>query len=202
MKLVIASRNMKKVDELKRILGELNLTLLSINDFPNLGEVEEDGETFEENALKKARYVCKETGLPALSDDSGLEVEALKGRPGVRSAIYAGENATDEENVRKLLEEMRHIPTDRRKARFVCCIALVFPNGEERVFYGYVNGRIIDEPRGNFGFGYDPVFVPEGYSKTFAEMTAQEKDSISHRREALDKVKNFLIKFVNLSFAL
>lgn len=195
MKIVVASRNKKKVEELRRILEGPNLTLLSINDFPELEEVVEDGETFEENALKKARYVCRKTGIPALADDSGLEVESLGGKPGVRSARYAGENATDEDNVRKLLEEMKEIPMENRKARFVCLIALVFPNGEERVFFGCVNGTIAKEPRGKFGFGYDPVFIPNGYERTFAEMTPEEKDKLSHRREALDKLKKFLIQF-------
>lgn len=194
MKIVVASRNRKKVEELRRILEDLNLTLLSINDFPELEEVVEDGETFEENALKKARYVSRLTGLPALSDDSGIEVEALGGKPGVRSARYAGENATDEDNVKKLLEEMKHVPMENRKARFVCSIALVFPNGEEKVFFGYVTGRITMEPKGNFGFGYDPVFVPNGYDRTFAEMTPEEKNKLSHRKEALDKLKEFLIQ--------
>jgi len=198
MKIVLASRNKKKIEELIRILKDINIELLSISDFPYLEEVEEDGKTFEENALKKARYVSQQTGLPALSDDSGLEVEALNGAPGVRSARYAGENATDEENIMKLLKEMRGIPDERRKARFVCCIALVFPDGQEYLFWGYVNGKITLEPRGNKGFGYDPVFIPEGYNSTFAEMEPNVKDKLSHRREALDKLKEFLIKLGTL----
>lgn len=197
MKIVIASRNRKKIEELRRILEGLNITLLSANDFPYLEEVIEDGENFEENALKKARYVCKETGLPALADDSGLEVEALGGKPGVKSARYAGESANDEDNINKLLREMHNIPHNRRNARFVCCIALVFPDGEERVFWGFVRGNITEYPKGTSGFGYDPVFVPEGYKITFAEMKPDEKDRISHRREAIDKLKKFLLKWRN-----
>lgn len=195
MKIVIASRNKKKIEELKRILEGLNIKLLSIDDFPHLEEVVEDGRTFEENALKKAKYVCDETGLPALADDSGLEVEALEGKPGVRSARYAGENATDEDNIKKLLMEMERISNDNRRARFVCCIALVLPKGDEKIFWGYVNGMITTQPRGNLGFGYDPIFIPEGYTLTFAEMLPEEKDKISHRKKALDKLKAYLVKF-------
>ncbi|MCS7163381.1 MAG: XTP/dITP diphosphatase [Thermodesulfovibrio sp.] len=194
MKIVIASRNAKKIEELKRILEGIEINLLSINDFPELEEVEEDGLTFEENALKKARYVCQKTGLPAFSDDSGLEVEALGGKPGVRSARYAGERATDEDNIKKLLKDLEGVPLEKRNARFVCCIALVFPDGQEYIFWGYVKGKITESPRGNYGFGYDPVFIPEGFQKTFAEMEPHEKDKISHRREALNKLKDFLIK--------
>lgn len=195
MKIVIASRNVKKTEELRRILEGVEINLLSINDFPELEEVEEDGVTFEENALKKARYVCQKTGLPAISDDSGLEVEALGGKPGVRSARYAGERATDEDNIKKLLKDLEGVPLEKRNARFVCCIALVFPNGQEYIFWGYVKGTITESPRGNYGFGYDPVFIPEGFQKTFAEMEPYEKDKISHRREALNKLKDFLLKF-------
>ncbi|MCX7914659.1 MAG: RdgB/HAM1 family non-canonical purine NTP pyrophosphatase, partial [Thermodesulfovibrionales bacterium] len=180
------------------MLGGLNIKLLSVNDFPYLEEVVEDGRTFEENALKKAKYVCEKTGLPALADDSGLEVEALGGAPGVFSARYAGEKASDEDNVKKLLKEMEGVPFDKRKARFVCCIALVFPDGEEKFFWGYVKGHIIFEPRGNLGFGYDPVFIPEGHKLTFAEMLPDEKDRLSHRREALDKLKEYLLKYAEL----
>ncbi len=198
MQIVIASRNKKKVEELQRILEKLNIKLLSVNDFPHLEEVVEDGKTFEENALKKARYVCEKTGFPALADDSGLEVESLGGEPGVFSARYAGEKASDADNVNKLLIEMKEIPLDKRKARFVCCIALVFPNGEEKIFWGYVKGHITFEPRGNLGFGYDPVFIPEGHNLTFAEMLPEKKDLLSHRRQALDKLKEYLIKFGTL----
>jgi len=195
MKIVIASRNRKKIEELKRILQGLEITILSVNDFPELEEVEENGLTFDENALKKARYVCQQTGLPALSDDSGLEVEALEGRPGVRSARYAGNEASDEDNIKKLLEELAGVPSEKRNARFVCCIALVFPDGKEYIFWGYVRGKISEIPRGTQGFGYDPVFIPEGFQKTFAEMDPHEKDKMSHRKEALDKLRNFLVKF-------
>lgn len=195
MRFVIATRNKKKLEELKRILGDLDITLLSMDDFPELGDVVEDGLSFEENALKKARYVAKKTGLPAISDDSGLEVDVLAGAPGIYSARYAGENASDEENVKKLLSELRGIPVSHRKARFVCCIALVFPDGDEHIFTGYVEGVITEEPRGTHGFGYDPVFQPEGFDRTFAEMNSNEKDQLSHRKKAIDKLKFFLIQY-------
>lgn len=194
MKIVLATRNRKKLEELQRILNDIKVTLLSMQDFENLEEIKEDGISFEENALKKARYVAQKTGLPAVADDSGLEVDALQGRPGVKSARYAGEHATDEENIKKLLMELEVVPADRRTARFVCYIALVFPEGKEYVFSGIINGIITEEPRGNYGFGYDPVFQPDGSDKTFAEMLPQEKDRISHRRKALEQLKNFLVK--------
>ncbi len=197
MQIVIASRNKKKIEELRRILQGLPIEILSVDDFPHLEEVIEDGNSFEENALKKARYVYQTTGLPALADDSGLEVEALGGKPGVFSARYAGKNATDEENVKKLLIEMKEIPEDKRNARFVCCIAFVSSKGEEKVFWGYAKGKITREPRGKLGFGYDPVFIPEGYKLTFAELLPEEKDRLSHRRKALDKLKKYLVKLAS-----
>lgn len=197
MQIVIASRNKKKIEELKRILQGLPIEILSIDDFPNLEEVIEDGNSFEENALKKARYVHQTTGLPALADDSGLEVESLGGKPGIFSARYAGDNATDQDNVNKLLIEMKELPEDKRKARFVCCIAFVSSKGEEKVFWGYAKGKITREPRGKLGFGYDPVFIPEGYKLTFAELPPEEKDRLSHRRKALDKLKKYLVKLAS-----
>jgi len=136
--------------------------------------------------------------LAALADDSGLEVEALGGKPGVKSARYAGDNASDENNIIKLLKELEGVSSDKRNARFVCCIALVLPDGEEQIFWGYVNGKIIESPRGDHGFGYDPVFIPDGCRKTFAEMNSHDKDQISHRRKALDKLKEFLVKFAQI----
>ncbi|MEN2985526.1 MAG: XTP/dITP diphosphatase [Thermodesulfovibrionaceae bacterium] len=195
MKIVLASRNKKKADELRRILRDLDIILLSMEDFPDLEEVVEDGITFEENALKKARYVSKLTNLPALADDSGLEVEILNGAPGVFSARYAGETATDEDNISKLLSELKNVPFHRRKARFVCVIALVFPAGKEYIFKGFVNGFITEKPRGSQGFGYDPVFQPDGYEKTFAEMEPSKKDEISHRGKALEELKSFLKRY-------
>jgi XTP/dITP diphosphohydrolase len=148
--------------------------------------VAETGSTFEENALLKARHASMATGLAALSDDSGIEVDALKGRPGVFSARYAGESATDEENLRKLLDELREVPSDRRTARYRCVIALVRSADRAPLLArGAWEGTITLAPRGQEGFGYDPIFLPQGSDRTAAELTSQEKDAVSHRGQAL-----------------
>lgn len=183
--LVLATANKKKLAEMARILEGLGITLRSIAEFPGMPDVVEDAGSFEGNALKKAREVARQTGLAALADDSGLEVDALGLAPGVYSARYAGEGATDADNVRKLLHELGNTPPSRRTARFRCVIALVTPDGAERTFEGKVEGAIGTKLRGEGGFGYDPVFIPEGHDRSFAEMSAQEKDSMSHRGRAL-----------------
>jgi len=189
--MVLATGNRKKLEEINRITGSMGITLRTLTEFPGFPEVVEDADTFEGNALKKAREICAFTGLAALADDSGLEVDALNGAPGVYSARYAGEDATDAENVRKLLSELSR--TDREKsARFHCVIALVLPDGTEKVFDGRVEGRIGEAEQGHNGFGYDPVFFPEGHDRTFAEMDATEKDSMSHRGRALEKFREYL----------
>ena len=192
MEIVLASRNKKKAAEIERILAGSPITVLTLDDFPNCPDVEEDADTFDGNALKKARAIAACTGRAAFSDDSGLEVEALSGAPGVYSARYAGPNANDADNLQKLLAAMQDIPEERRAARFVCAIAFVQPNGDEHVFWGYAEGAIGREPKGVSGFGYDPVFYPSGHARTFAEMTATEKDAMSHRRKALEKLAEFL----------
>lgn len=192
MDIVLATRNLKKAEELKRIFADDSIRILTLESFPDCPEVIEDRDTFEGNALKKAITVSKHTGLTAVADDSGLEVDALGGAPGVISAYYAGVNASDDDNIAKLLKELQNVPDENRTARFVCCIAIAFPEGNQKTFLGYVDGIIVKEPRGKKGFGYDPVFSPKGYNKTFAEMTAEEKDSISHRKQALLELKNFL----------
>ena len=187
--LVIASRNPHKIQEMQQILQPLGIEVLSTQDFAELEEVVEDKETLQGNALKKARYVASETGLPALSDDTGLEVEALDGAPGVYSARYAGENASYQDNVDKLLVELKNATT--RKAQFRTVVALV--NGaEEFTFEGVCKGEIITEKRGSGGFGYDPVFRPDGYEKTFAELDSETKNKISHRGRAIQKFVEFL----------
>lgn len=189
MEIVVATRNPKKMEEIERILK--GVTLFSVDDFPGCPEVEESGDTFEGNAVKKALTVSGHTGGPAIADDSGLEVYALGGAPGVFSARYAGEGASDRENFEKLLTEMDSIDDDRRGARFVCVIALVFPDGTLKTFHGHVEGRIGRAPLGTAGFGYDPVFYPEGHDRTFAQMSPQEKDVMSHRAKALRKLKEY-----------
>jgi XTP/dITP diphosphohydrolase len=192
MDIVLATRNKKKIEEMKRIIADLSISIRTLDDFLGCPEVEEEGITFEENAVKKALTVAQYTGEPSIADDSGLEVYALNGAPGTLSARYAGEDANDRKNIEKLLFEMRSIADEKRGARFVCCIALAFPDGKVKTFTGYVEGRIGSEPRGIHGFGYDPVFCPQGYRRTFAEMTDNEKDALSHRGKALNELQKYL----------
>lgn len=192
MEIVLATRNKKKIEEIKRITAGMAISIFTLEDFLGCPDVEEDGATFEENAVKKAVTVARYIGKPALADDSGLEVYALNGAPGTLSARYAGEGADDEKNIEKLLYEMRSIVEEKRKARFVCCVALALPDGSVNTFYGYSEGRIGTEPKGFNGFGYDPVFYPEGYDRTFAEMSGEKKDAVSHRGKALRDVQRYL----------
>ncbi|MGH8904754.1 MAG: RdgB/HAM1 family non-canonical purine NTP pyrophosphatase [Egibacteraceae bacterium] len=181
IRVVIATRNLGKLAELRRILDGLEVELRSAEDL-GLPEFEETGETFFQNALGKARAAAKASGLPALADDSGLVVDQLGGEPGVRSARYAGLQADDQANLGLVLERLRFRPG--RSARFVCVAALVTPDGEEWTAEGVVDGHIVDEPRGEGGFGYDPIFQPVGELRTTAEMSPEEKDAISHRGKA------------------
>lgn len=189
--IVIASRNKDKIEELRQVLVPLNIKLKSALDFPELCEVVEDKDTLEGNALKKARYVHQATGLPALSDDTGLEVDALNGRPGVYSARYAGENVSYQENVNKLLCEMKPVPDKKRSAQFRTVVAFISDNGEQ-TFEGTCPGKIIEEQQGAGGFGYDPVFKPDGFENTFAKLTKYEKNKISHRGRAVQKFIKWL----------
>ncbi len=204
MDIVLATRNKKKVEEMQRILNGMDINILTPDDFPSCPEVEEDMDTFEGNAVKKALAITKCTNKIAVADDSGLEVYVLKGAPGVMSARYAGENADDVANIEKLLREMKDTPDEQRGARFVCCIALAFPDtplapplikggqGGVITFFGLAEGSIGREPRGRMGFGYDPVFYPSGYNMTFAEMSPEEKDALSHRGKALEEFKEYM----------
>jgi len=197
--LVMATRNAGKVRELAELLRDLDVRLLSLDDFPELPEIPEEGATFAENALTKAQTVARLTGLPALADDSGLEVEALGGRPGVFSARYAqdrtgGRTPSDEDNWRKLLDELREVSPEKRQARFVCEIALAWPNGRLLTTRGEVSGVIAQEPRGTRGFGYDPVFWVPAYEATVAELDLAVKNRISHRGRALKQLKDILIR--------
>jgi len=192
--LVIATKNKKKVEEIRRMCERVPVVLLSLDDFPGCPEVEEDAGTFRGNAVKKALAVSSYTMKPAVADDSGLEVYSLHGAPGVFSARYAGEDADGKKNIQKLLSQMEGIEDNRRSARFVCSIALAFPDGRVETFEGYAEGRIGREQRGTGGFGYDPVFFPTGHERTFAEMDPAEKDTLSHRGMALRKLRAYLIK--------
>ena len=194
MDIVIATRNKKKLKEIKRIMeeGDVSITnVFSLDDFPGCPDVQEDGKTFEENAVKKAVSVSKYTGIIALADDSGLEVDVLNGAPGVLSARYAGDSADDTANLKKLLENLENVPYKKRGARFACCLALAYQNSV-KTFFGYVEGRIGIEPRGENGFGYDPIFYPEGYDRTFAQMSDEEKNALSHRGKALREFQKYL----------
>lgn len=185
MKLVLATRNRHKLVEIRDIFGHAGVELVSVSDFPGLQDVEEDGDTFEANARKKAVAVATAAGVWAMADDSGLEVDALGGAPGVRSARYAGEPVDYAANNRKLLQELQGAA--ERRARFRCVIALASPDGACRTVQGSCEGTIAEAGRGEQGFGYDPLFVPDGYARTFAEMDAGEKNRISHRSVALKR---------------
>ena len=194
MTIVLATTNKKKVEEIKRIFSGLKIKFLPLDSFPDCPEIIEDGKTFRANAVKKAVAIAKNTGFPAMADDSGLEVKALGGAPGVFSARFAGEAADDQKNVTKLLREMKQLKDEAREARFVCCIAFALPEGEHKTFTGYVSGKIGNKKKGFNGFGYDPVFYPSGYDRTFAEMTGAEKDLLSHRGRALRRFYEFIRK--------
>ncbi len=196
MKIVLATRNRKKAEEMQKILGDAGtvpiVSVLTLQDFPGCPDVVEDGDTFEANAVKKALHTAKHTGMIAVADDSGLEVDALNNAPGVFSARYAGEPSDDKKNLEKVLKEMNDVPDEKRGARFVCCIALALPDGPVKTFSGSVEGKIGRVPHGNNGFGYDPVFYPEGHSRTFAEISDNEKNAMSHRGRAIRKLQEYL----------
>ncbi len=196
LKIIIGTRNPKKREEIVELLKGLPVKLLGIEDYPGLPEVEEDGRTFQENAVKKATTLAKLTGEWVMAEDSGLEVDSLNGLPGVRSARYAGEKATYDENNRKLLKAMEGIPPEKRTARFRCVIALASPQGILFVVEGQCEGLVSQETRGEQGFGYDPVFYLPGYGKTFAELGPAVKNRISHRAQALRKFREMLQRYI------
>lgn len=184
-RLLLATRNQHKKSEMQAILTDLSVQILTLDDLPDLPEVEEDGSSFAENAAKKARQTAALSGITCLADDSGLSVDALDGNPGVYSARFAGPDADDDKNNEKLLAMMAAVPDEKRTAAFVCAIALADPLGNTAVVEGRCPGRIIREKLGSGGFGYDPLFIPEGYLQTFAQLDAEEKNRISHRGRAL-----------------
>jgi XTP/dITP diphosphohydrolase len=188
VRLVVATSNEGKLEELHRILEDLDVELVPMSAL-GLDSPVEDGDTFEANALIKARAAAAASGLPALADDSGLEVDALGGEPGVHSSRYAGEETDDLANNRKLVAAIRAIPPDERTARFVCVAALVTPDGRSWTERGTMEGRIIDEPRGTSGFGYDPLFVSTGETRTNGELSPAEKDARSHRGAAFRAIR-------------
>ena len=181
--IVLATRNQGKIKEIKGLLKGYDIDIKGLDDFGPIPGVKEDGNTFEDNAYKKAGFTARVLGLPAIADDSGLVVQALQGAPGVSSARYAGENATDEENNRKLLKEMEG--QENRKAHFETALIIAVPRGPALTYVGKAEGEIAESPRGSNGFGYDPLFYYSPMSKTFAQMTEEEKNSVSHRGRAV-----------------
>jgi XTP/dITP diphosphohydrolase len=200
MKFVLATRNSHKATELKRILEELDLDceLLTVAYFPGAPEVEETETTFEGNALLKARALAKFTGLAAIADDSGLCVDALDGNPGVLSARWSGASENvDQANLDLVLEQVKDVPTESRGAKFVCAAVAVFPDGQELVAIGEMNGHLLNAPNGENRFGYDPIFVPKGFEISTAQMSAAEKDAISHRGKALNDLAVQIIEVIS-----
>lgn len=185
--IVLATNNPKKLAELRRVVeaAELDVEVIGLSDVADYPEPDETERSFEGNALIKARAAAKATGIVAVADDSGLEVDELNGMPGVRSARWSGPMGDDDENNELLLAQLHGVPTERRSARFRCALALVTPDGDELVWHGTMDGRIADAPTGEFGFGYDPLVIPDGDSRTTAEMAPEEKDAISHRGKAV-----------------
>ena len=185
-RIVLATKNKGKIKEMRELLAPMNIEVLSLADFSPVDDAEENGATFAENAMLKARYYFAHTGTPCLADDSGLEVDALGGRPGVYSARYSGEDATDAANNAKVLREMEGIEKDKRTARFRCAMALV-GEGIELTTDGTCEGTLLTEERGQGGFGYDPIFYVPKFDRTLAEMSSEEQNSISHRGAAVRK---------------
>ncbi len=202
-KLILASNNIKKIKEMKELLKDLNIEIKSLNEENIDIDVEEDGSTFEENAKKKAKEIYdflklrNERNFLVLSDDSGLEVDYLNGAPGIYSARYAGEHGNDKKNNEKLLSELSSIPTSKRTAKFVCQIAMFDEDGRYYSITGDANGCILEKPQGDDGFGYDPLFLYRPLNKTFAELTLEEKNDISHRGVALKKLKGTILNLIS-----
>lgn len=198
-KLLLATRNKGKIEEFRRILEEIapgEIELVGLDQFPDLPDVEETGSTFEENALLKARQMSAATGLPAIADDSGLCVDALGGDPGIFSARWSGVHGDDEANLLKVLEQMKDVKGDDRSAYFICVAALALVDGRSHCEEGRFLGRLLDHPVGENGFGYDPIFSPHGYTISSAQMSAEEKDAISHRGKALRAIAPHVRKMV------
>lgn len=195
--MIVATRNRGKTREIREALKGLGVRIRSLSDFSNVPEIEENGKTFVDNALKKARYYTKYFGKVTLADDSGLEVDFLKGLPGIYSARYAGEKASSQENNEKLLREMEGVPISKRGAGFKCVIAVVSPDGREILAEGVCRGRIGFREKGRRGFGYDPLFVLPNYGKTMAQLSLKEKNKISHRGKALRKIRKMIQSFLD-----
>ncbi len=199
-KLLLATRNKGKIEEFRRILDAIapgEIELIGLDSFPDLHDVVEDGKTFEENALKKAREMCIASGIPAIADDSGLCVDFLNGDPGVYSARWAGSHGNDSANTEKVLEQLKDVPENQRGAHFTCVAALYLPDGRSHCEEAQFKGSILRAPVGEHGFGYDPIFQPDGYAISSAQMSAEEKDSISHRGKSLRAIAPHVITLLN-----
>lgn len=195
MKVIFATQNKGKSQEVKNLFEGTNIQIVSLADLGNDIDIEETGTTLYENALIKAKTIYEIYKMPVISDDSGLEIELLNGRPGVYSARYAGENCSFDDNNKKVTEELKSFPHPHR-AKFVSQ-ALYFDGSEIISFVGELPGRMIDKPRGNFGFGYDPIFIPDGFANTLAELTLEEKNVISHRAKSFEQLKSKLVKRIS-----
>ena len=195
--MIVATRNKGKVREIREALKGLGLRIYALSAFRGVPEVEEDGKSFTENALKKARFYSKVFGKLTMADDSGLEVDGLKGMPGIYSARYSGEGASSQKNNEKLLQEMEGISLSKRGARFKCIIAMVSPEGREAMAEGACKGRIGFREKGKKGFGYDPLFILPKYGKTMAELSLEEKNKMSHRGKALRKIRKIIKTFMD-----
>ena len=192
MKLLLATNNLDKITEIGNKLNGLNIQIFTLKDVGINIDVTEDGDTLESNALKKAKEIFEQSGIPTIADDTGLFVNALNNEPGVYSSRYAGENATYDDNCVKLIQNMKGIPSDKRSAHFKTIVCFYVNRDKQYFFEGIVKGKIIDEKRGAGGFGYDPLFIPDGFDKTYAEMSLEEKNKFSHRAKALEQFRNFL----------
>ncbi|MDD3718520.1 MAG: XTP/dITP diphosphatase [Actinomycetota bacterium] len=194
MRLALATGNRGKIREMRDLLAGLDIEVLARDDLEGWPALEEKGDTFEENAATKSLELSRWAGMPALADDSGLEVEALGGAPGVISARYAGAQGDDAANIARLLREMQGTPPEKRKARFVCVLVLASPGGQTLEIRETCEGAITTAPRGEGGFGYDPVFVPDGMERTMAELSLEEKNAVSHRGRALRRLRALLVR--------
>ena len=193
MKIFLATKNEGKIREFKKIIEGMDIEVHSVLDNIDIPDVEEDGKTFEENSSKKAKEISEYTGIITISDDSGLCVDILNGNPGIYSARYSGEDATDEKNIKKLLKELENIPREKRGAHFVSVVSIGYPDGSVKSFRGETRGEILFEKEGNNGFGYDPVFYSYELKKSFGLATEAEKKSVSHRSKAFKKLKEEIL---------
>lgn len=199
MEVVVSTRNKNKFREISKILSDSKIKAVSLNEFPRLPKVKENGETFAENACKKALKIARITKRLTIADDSGLEVDMLHGAPGVYSARFSGVRATDQSNNKKLLKMLEGIPMQKRRAKFVCCVAIADANGLVDVLKGMCRGKIAKEQKGKNGFGYDSLFIAVKFKKTFAELSPKVKNKISHRAKAFSKAKKVILKYIKKS---